>query len=258
MRVLLLGGNGMLGSEIAEVMRDENGYIVQAPSRRELDITDYAAVRSWFRRWHPDIVINAAGAINARNASVVEMNRVNAMGAGYLASASHAVGARLVHVSTDCVFSGGKLDGPYQETDKTDATDPYGQSKRVGEAAVLGFQEHLVIRTSFIGPRHGFWAWLEQATNHVDLWTGAYWSGSTARDVARGVIELAFSDMTRVYHLATEGAISKAGLAHLLWKFDLAPECSYTEVDEPIINHWLTTDGSIKLRPLVDALQEYR
>lgn len=258
MKIVIFGASGMLGQEIQR----EIGTISHAPNRSDVDITDYASVRTYLRRTKPEIVINAAGAIKARGASNVEMNRVNAMGAAYVARAAHDVGARLVHVSTDCVFSG-KLDGrPYVESDRADAEEPYGQSKRTGEAAVLGFPEHLVIRTSFIGPQHGFWRFLSAAADGNDkihLYRQAVWSGSTARAVAEGVVALALHDITGVYHLATQGCMSKAVLARTLWKLGLAPQVPYVEVDEPVINHWLRSErGTITLRPVVEALEEYR
>lgn len=259
MSIVIFGGSGMLGQEIQRELGDEPANI---PSRFDADITDYHSVRTYLKRTKPEIVINAAGAIKARGASKVEMNRVNAMGAAYVARATHDVGARMVHVSTDCVFSG-KLDGrPYVESDRADADEPYGNSKRIGEAAVLGFPEHLVVRTSFIGPQHGFWQWLLDSAARgaeVNLYRQATWSGSTARAVAEGVVALALHDITGVYHLATQGCMSKAVLAHTLWKLGLAPQVPYVEVDEPAINHWLRSErGTITLRPVVEALEEYR
>lgn len=255
-RYLILGATGMLGQEIQRIMP------AHAPTRADLDVTDYGSVRAYLRRARPDVVINAAGAIPARGAGTVEMNRVNAMGASYVARGCHDVGARLVHVSTDCVFDGRLTDRPYVESDRTTAVEPYGASKRMGEAAVLGFPEHLIVRTSFIGPQHGFWRFLADASarnDKIELWRQALWSGSTARAVAAGIVELAKHDITGVYHLATPDMVSKAVLAHTLWNLGVAPRTPYVEVDEPVINRWLRSErGTITLRPLVEALEEYR
>jgi len=256
----------MLGQEVLYAIAQHHADIplsrTHTPTRADLDVTDYQSVRAYLRRARPDVVINAAGAIPARGAGTVEMNRVNAMGASYVARACHDVGARLVHVSTDCVFDGSLQERPYVESDRTDAAEAYGNSKRIGEVAVLGFPEHLVVRTSFIGPQHGFWRFLTDASvrnDKVTLWRQALWSGSTARAVAEGVVELAKHDITGVYHLATSGMVSKAVLAHTLWKLKLAPPVPYVEVDEPVINRWLRSErGTITLRPLVEALEEYR
>ncbi len=265
MGVILLGGTGMLGQEICRAYAARD---LVAPTRAELDVSDLAAVRSFMRQHRTDdvsAVINAAGAIPGRTegASWMAYARANALGASYVAKACAEHDMRLVHVSTDCVFSGDKRDGPYVESDKPDNTDNgYGHSKLIGEAAVLNYPRALVVRTSFIGPSHGFLRWLRDVGERggkIELWQHAAWSGSTAREVARAIVSVAGAPATGTMHLTTGDAISKAALAETCWKLGLAKRVPYVETDLPVINRWLATEraDTPRMRPLVEALEEY-
>lgn len=162
MKVQILGGRGMLGRAISLAATISSCEVIAT----ELDIchvmpADITA----------PVVINCAGIVKGRNVPADEYRAVNGLGPYRLAQACSTVGARMVHVSTDCVFS---KPGPHDEDDEPDATDIYAFSKQLGEVT---FAPHLTIRTSFVGfGQRGLIAELQRSTSITAsrnlLWTG--------------------------------------------------------------------------------------
>lgn len=155
----------------------------------------------------PDVVINAVGLVK-QHANIVNERlafRTNVALPRRLAELTNSWGARLIHLSTDCVFTGTK--GLYTEDDKTDATDSYGITKAQGE---LDLGEALVIRTSYIGRelRHfyGLMEWLlRQPPGDVPGYANAIWSGFPTVVFAEILSEvLAHTpDLSGIYHIST-------------------------------------------------------
>lgn len=144
----------MLGADLCEVLH-ARGHEVSASDRRSLDITDPVAVARIATgevgagaRW----CVNCAAYTNvdAAETQVEAAGLLNALAPGYLASACHAVGMRLIHVSTDFVFDGAKS-SPYEETDRVNPLGVYGKTKADGESAVMGAQPGaLIVRTAWL------------------------------------------------------------------------------------------------------------
>ena len=155
MRLLVTGGNGLLGREIVEVFRPR--FDLRVTDLAELDVTDAAAVNALVARVRPDVVFNAT-AYNRVDAAESEPERafaVNALAPRTLALAAREAGALLVHVSTDYVFDGA-LARPYREDDPAQPLSVYGASKLAGEREVLvSAAESLVVRTSGVLGRRG-------------------------------------------------------------------------------------------------------
>lgn len=261
MRTVLVGANGMLGREVRK--------ICPAPSLNlaswELDITCKQAVRATLQAYRPNVVINCAGLTKHRTPepNADEYRRVNTYGPLLLARECDRIGARLVHVSTDCVFSGDRPieDGPYTEVDEPDATDPYGASKAAGE---IRGAPHLTVRCSFVGNgERGLIADLrrngELASRQWPLWRNVWWSGSTAPAIARALIELAQRpEITGLRHLDSHERINKADLCRAIWDAGLARDVGSKEVSEPVVNRWIASlYGDLPaLPPLYEALKE--
>lgn len=164
MRILITGGNGMLGHKL--VQRLSANFDVYATLRgsfsdvglfgifergliiENVDLIDESAIRRAVELVRPDVVINAAGVIKQRPTSkdVVNTLLVNSILPHRLAALGHEFGFRVIVISTDCVFSGTK--GNYSEDDSADALDLYGRSKNLGE---IDGDDCLTIRTSIIG-----------------------------------------------------------------------------------------------------------
>ena len=156
MRVLLTGASGQLATDILLTLADA-GDDVTAPDRANLDITDRDAVRSAVHAFRPSVIINCAAwtAVDACEGDPDRALAVNGTAVGVLAEVADSVGAHLVHVSTDYVFSG-TLDRPYTEQDVPDPLSAYGRSKLAGErAALANLPTATIVRTSWLCGEHG-------------------------------------------------------------------------------------------------------
>ena len=156
MNILLLGRDGQVGWQLQRSLAP-HGPVV-ACSRAECDLADLDQVRAVVRRVRPGVIVNAAAytAVDKAEGEEVLAHRINGEAPGVLAAEAAALGALLVHYSTDYVFDGEKA-GPYVETDAANPSNIYGSSKLVGEQAIAAAGgKALIFRTSWVfGARGG-------------------------------------------------------------------------------------------------------
>jgi dTDP-4-dehydrorhamnose reductase len=231
MRVLILGAGGMLGHKVWEVLRDR--FDCRAAMRTRLplalfddervidgfDATNVDAVARLIAKVEPDVVVNCIGVVKQLAAAhdPIASITLNSLFPHIVARACAEGGARLIHVSTDCVFAGTR--GHYSEDDVPDAADLYGRSKLLGEVTD---DDALTIRTSIIGRElrtsNGLVEWfLSNRGGSVRGFTNAIFSGVTTATLARilaGVIEQ-HPGIHGLYHVAG-AAISKYDLLMML------------------------------------------
>jgi dTDP-4-dehydrorhamnose reductase len=203
MRILILGGAGMLGHQLlADLAKDFEVWATfrgapRAPGKDErfepdrtfggVDVLNFDAVTDAVAKVRPEAVINCIGIIKQLAAAkdpVLSIS-INSLLPHRLHRLCRAAGARLIHFSTDCVFSGRK--GQYTEDDPSDALDLYGRSKFLGETAGEGA---LTIRSSIIGHElgtgSGLLEWfLSQRGTRVKGYRRAIFSGFTTPEMAR-------------------------------------------------------------------------
>lgn len=203
MRILIIGGDGMLGHRLLlhfSVRHDtlatlrrplseysSYGLFNTANTLDGVDVRDFDSVRRAFATFRPDAVINATGIVKQRAEAkdAIPSIEINALFPHRLALLCTDHGARLVHMSTDCVFSGRK--GGYLEDDVADALDIYGRSKLLGEVAGA---PGITLRTSIIGRelsrRTGLFEWfLAQRGRRIKGFRRAIFSGFTTHEMAR-------------------------------------------------------------------------
>ena len=231
MRILIFGGDGMLGHRLLQqfaIHHDARVTLRQPLDRYRhfglfdrdnafagIDVLEPSSVTKVFSDFRPQAVVNAAGVIKQRpdgGDGVLSME-LNAIFPHLLSRLCREHGSRLVHLSTDCVFSGKK--GNYSEKDLPDPEDVYGLSKLLGEA---DGPRVLTLRTSMVGPelwrKTGLVEWfLSQKGKSIKGWTKAIFSGLTTAEMAR-VIEMlieAKPDARGLYHLSA-APISKYDL----------------------------------------------
>lgn len=207
-RLLILGARGMLGHSLCHLLpktgHEVVGTVRQDPSELDrfgevfgqcrlvgpLDVLDDAVVEQVVREIQPDAIVNSVGVVKQlKEASSPLLSvGVNAYLPHKLARLAEQTHSRLVHISTDCVFSGSR--GNYTEDDLSDATDLYGRSKALGETADAE-PRAVTLRTSFIGrelhrPTHGLVEWfLAQRGKQIRGFTRAIYTGLTSRELAR-------------------------------------------------------------------------
>jgi dTDP-4-dehydrorhamnose reductase len=230
MKILILGGDGMLGHRLLQSLRPRHD--VRVTLRGELgayadyrlfdgtnafdriDARDTAALHAVLQRWHPDAVVNCVGIIKQRSEahSAIPSLEINSLLPHRLAQECRQIGARLVHLSTDCVFSGER--GNYTEEDREDCYDLYGRSKLLGEVSEPGC---ITLRTSIIGTelsrKASLIEWYLAQRGGIRGFKRAIYSGFTTHEMSR-IIErvlLQHPDLSGLWHVASE-PISKYDL----------------------------------------------
>ncbi|WP_109450311.1 SDR family oxidoreductase [Azospirillum sp. TSH64] len=230
MNILILGGNGMLGHRmVLHFLKNHNvAYTVRGNAPPDalpsdmcfpnVDVCNLTDVMDVFIRFKPDAVLNCAGLVKQKpmGQSVVASSIVNSVAPHQLASLCRTAGARFVHISTDCVFSGRR--GNYTEDDQPDPVDVYGMTKLLGEVNAPGC---LTLRTSIIGrelnTRHGLLEWFLHQKEAVKGFSSAIFSGVTTVELARIVENLlvGYPQAEGLYHVSA-APISKYDLLRLV------------------------------------------
>lgn len=234
MKILVLGASGMLGNAMLRVMSAQEAWSVFGTVRGADPALHAAAPRAVlipgvhadqpdsllaaFAQTRPDVVINCVGLVkqlsNAEDPLVAVP--INTLLPHRLARMCEVAGARLVHVSTDCVFSGKQ--GNYTEFDLADAQDVYGRSKLLGE---VDYPHAVTLRTSIIGHElrsaHGLIDWFLSQQARVKGYTEAVFSGLPTCELARVVRDFVIphASLRGVYHVAAE-PISKHDLLQIV------------------------------------------
>lgn len=236
MNVLVLGVTGMLGSAVFRQLSHDQRYRVWGTLRNgggrrhfpeqlhtqlisNIDVLDQDALVSVMERLRPDVVINCVGLIKqlADANDPLSALPINAMLPHRLAKLCGLVSARLIHVSTDCVFSGRK--GMYTEADLSDAEDLYGKSKFIGELHEM--QHAITLRTSIIGHEQGtnfsLIDWFLSQSGSVKGYTKAIFSGLPTVELARVIKDYVIPNpaLHGLYHVSVE-PIDKLSLLRLV------------------------------------------
>jgi len=237
MKVLVLGAAGMLGHKLILGLSPlfEIVGTVRAPLSKYADhpvlnnmhllgdvqVENFDSVQHAITNTRPALVINCIGIVKQATAAhdpLISIS-VNALFPHRLAPLCRDAGIRLIHISTDCVFSGSK--GNYIESDVADAEDLYGRTKLLGE---LDYDGSLTLRTSMIGRElettHGLIEWfLSQQGKSIKGFRRAFFSGFTTKVLAEIIVKIILNhqNLQGIYHIASE-PISKFDLLSLVKK----------------------------------------
>ena len=231
LKILITGAKGQLGNELARILSTGVAEIGPAPSEYEnaeviavdadaLDITDEAAVGSFLSDHRPDIIFNCAAFTNVDGCEQNEdaAFAVNAAGAGNLAKAARAIGAKLVHVSTDYVFAGDEP-GERLEADAVAPKSAYGRTKLAGEEAVSeALDEYFIVRTAWLFGYVGknfvkTMRRLGMTHPEVKVVNDQVGNPTHANDLAYEMLKIALTDDYGVYHITNNGICSWADFA---------------------------------------------
>jgi dTDP-4-dehydrorhamnose reductase len=224
LKLLIIGGNGMAGSVMVDYFRQQPGYEVIFTTRDKdfpgsifLDATDFTAVESLVNEEKPQVIINCTGLLNQKaEEQYQDAIKVNGVLPHLLAKLADYSGAKLIHISTDCVFSGDK--GSYTEDDHTDGQSVYALTKALGE---VRDSRHLTIRTSIIGPEKrsegiGLFKWFMEQTGVVKGFQNVFWNGVTTLELAKFTQACIEEGVTGLYHLTSSETVSKFELLKMI------------------------------------------
>lgn len=257
MKILILGAGGMLGHKLVQLWStrydvmgtvrksaaayDRYGIFPRDRLIDQIDADDFPTIEGAVARFEPHVVVNCIGIIKQLEAAhdPLATISINSLLPHRLARLCRARGARLIHVSTDCVFSGRK--GMYTESDVPDATDLYGRTKLLGEVDGPGC---LTLRTSIIGreleSRSGLLEWfLQTSQQQVRGFRGAIYSGFSTLEFAR-ILETVLNadqELTGVHHVSSD-PINKYELLRLA-RAAFGTSTDILPVDTPAIDRSL-------------------
>lgn len=227
MKVLILGGTGMAGHTISIYFK-EAGHDVTAFSRSKVDycnningdISDFESLKYIINEGEYDAIINAIGILN-QDAEDHKSNAVllNSYLPHFLSDTTKEMKTRVIHMSTDCVFSG--KTGGYSETSFRDGETFYDRSKALGE---LENNKDLTFRNSIIGPDMsergiGLFNWFMKQEGQINGFTKAIWTGVTTLTLAKAMEQALKENLTGLYNLVNNETISKYELLKLFNKY---------------------------------------
>lgn len=225
-KILILGASGMAGHMISSYFKtlagkyevydichtvklDENSIV--------LDIQDLNSLNTIIVRLNPDIIINSIGILN-KNAEVDPSNTIfiNSYFPRYLEERFKDTNIKLIHLSTDCVFSGDT--GNYNEASLPDGKDLYAKTKILGE---INNNKDLTVRTSIIGPelKHngtGLFHWFMMQNSRVIGYSKVIWSGVTTLQLAKCLDLMIEKNLNGLYNLTSRTSISKYELLKIV------------------------------------------
>jgi dTDP-4-dehydrorhamnose reductase len=217
MKILIIGGKGMAGHMMVQYFRSLKSYNVFYTSRDRtdelglfMDITDRQMVQKLVMAVSPRVIINCAGILNrAAENNPYEAYEVNGLFPHYLNSLCEQSGIKLIHISTDCVFSGNR--GNYKEEDLPEGLSVYARSKALGE--IKGTSQ-LTIRTSIIGPELksdgiGLLLWFMQQQGEIKGYHKVLWNGVTTLELAKFIKYAIDNQISGLVHLTAPSIISK-------------------------------------------------
>lgn len=234
-KILIIGANGMLGSAILKFFCSQKNISIFATIRSSrllftlsnlekcklytnIDVERKNILLKIFNEVDPDLVINCVGIVkqSKKISDILKVISLNSLFPHYLAKLTAKYSARLVHISTDCVFSGST--GNYIEDDFPDAKDLYGRSKLLGE---VSYSHTITLRTSIIGHElnssKSLLNWFLSQSGSVEGYTKAIFSGLTTYEVARVIYQhvIGNENLSGLYHLSAS-PISKHDLLLLI------------------------------------------
>lgn len=222
-KILVLGAGGMAGHVISLHLR-EQGYNVDTLSANKalddktilIDVMNKGDFDNILEQKTYDVIINCIGILVKQSEDRKDLSTyLNAFLPHYLENKYKSSKTKIIHLSTDCVFSG--KNGPYDENSVFDGELYYDRTKALGE---INNDKDLTLRMSIIGPDMqeggtGLFNWFFSQTGEISGYKNAIWNGVTTIELAKGVESAIFQDLIGLYHLVPRGNISKYDLVKL-------------------------------------------
>ena len=253
-KISVTGCNGQLGKAIQKEYESEAAELILTDVA-DLDITDNAQVLQFVREHKPQVIMNCAAhtAVDLCEEQWDLAYRINAIGPRNLAIAATQTGAKLMHISTDYVFSGDG-DHPYTEFDPVGPNSAYGKTKLEGERFVQQFaKNYFIIRTAWLyGDGKNFvktMLKLSETRDNVSVVKDQFGSPTSAAELAKMMHHLEPTENYGLFHGTCEGSCSWADFADEIFRLAGLPTR---------VNHITTEEyGSATRRPAYSVLDNY-
>ena len=228
-KVLVLGSAGLIGHQVYNYLKDSDNYELHNISYQNkiqddtvlLDARNEQVFIDKITSISPKYIVNCIGIlIDGSNADPENSIFLNSYMPHRLTRLADKINAKLIHISTDCVFSGDKKE-PYIETDEKDGRGVYAKTKGLGE---IISDKHLTLRTSVVGPElkndgEELFHWFMGQSGEVLGYTKSVWSGVTTIELAKAVKWSIDHHITGLYHVTNNSSISKYDLLQLFQKY---------------------------------------
>ena len=228
-KVLVLGSAGLIGHQVYNYLKDSDNYELHNISYQNkiqddtvlLDARNEQVFIDKITSISPKYIVNCIGIlIDGSNADPENSIFLNSYMPHRLTRLADKINAKLIHISTDCVFSGDKKE-PYIETDEKDGRGVYAKTKGLGE---IISDKHLTLRTSVVGPElkndgEELFHWFMGQSGEISGYTKAIWSGVTTTELAKAVKWSIDHHITGLYHVTNNSSISKYDLLQLFQKY---------------------------------------
>lgn len=223
-KIVVLGANGMAGHIITTGLQRDTGYEVISVARSKsvinpsvlMDVSDFTSLKNLIKNTQADVIVNCIGLLN-KNAedNPDQAILINSYLPHFLESETKGTNTKIIHISTDCVFSG--EEGNYNEKSFKNGKGFYAQSKALGE---LENTKDLTLRTSIIGPELntngiGLFHWFSKQEGTVNGYTNAFWTGVTTIELLNAIKIAIDENLSGLYHLVNEEKISKYDLVNI-------------------------------------------
>lgn len=272
--VLLLGGKGLLGTNIAPFLREK--FDLTICDIDTWDITDRVSGHNHIEQHKPDVIINLAALTDVDGCEdrCELAEKINGFGAGVVADLCRKHNVRFIHLSTDYVFDGTK-NLPYKETDAPNPVSVYGATKLMGERVVLeNNPSSLIIRAQWLYGTGGEnfitkVVRIARQSGSLRVVNDQRGSPTYAKDLAEPIIALIEKEKTGIYHLANSGSCTWFDFAREIFTL-LALDVAITPISSDelerkakrpsysVFDMWkFQKDTGLKMRPWQEALREY-
>ena len=224
-KILVLGSTGMAGHVITTYFEESGAYEVFNLAHKKklnektyvLDVTDFVAFEALLDKEDFDIIVNCIGILNQfADANKDKAILLNSYLPHFLETKFRGSPVKIIHLSTDCVFSG--KTGSYTEADFKDGDSYYDRTKAIGEI-IEG--RNLTFRTSIIGPDInydgiGLFNWFMKSKGKINGYANSIWTGVTTIEQAKAIEKAIEKDNSGLYHLVAENSINKYELLLLI------------------------------------------
>lgn len=269
MKILVLGAGGMAGHVVATALREEGYEVATLSGKNKLydethlvDVTEKNVFEKFINNENFDVVVNCIGLLVNQSESRKDLAvYLNSYLPHFLENTYLSSKTKVIHLSTDCVFSGNNA--PYSENSAYDGDLFYDRTKALGE---LKNDKDLTFRMSIIGPDInksgvGLFNWFYAQSGDISGYSRAIWSGITTIELAKGISNAIRQNLTGIYHLVPSASISKFDLLNLFCEIFDRNDISVKQNDSVIYDKTLIntrTDFDYNVGSYVEMITEMK